>query len=484
MTDQPTEQATDKVTERLANFVSRTQYADLPADVVHETKRILLDVLGCALGSVNLPKSTISIEVAREFGGRPEATILGSREKTSAPLAAFANGELMNALDYCAVLPPNHITAFVVPAVMAVAEAKKASGRDLLAGVALAHEVASRVGLSLDSLRGGKEGEVAETWGLGFTVFGSAAGAAKILGLEGNAMLDALGLAGYFAPVPSHNSFLLTKKGGGLAKYGPAGWSAQGGVTTAMLASKGYAGDRVILDSHVGFAAMTGSQSFKPEKITDGLGELWNLKRVTYKCWPCCGLFQGPLGAFSKLVADHDLGPEEIESVLVRNESMTLVPRFRDNGIDHHVDMQFSIHYNLAMAAHRVPVGAGWQDERWLNHAGVRALMKKIVIEPFADAAAMRHQELVVGGKAYIERRPTWVQVKARGTTFTQTADYAKWLSTDNPEYRATDEDLAQKFRANSTATVGDAKVEQAIERIMNLERVEDLGELIDVLAR
>ena len=131
----------DRVTQKLASFVSDTQYETLPREVVHETKRILLDIIGCAVGSVALPKARIATELAREIGGRPEATILGTRDKIAAPLAAFANGELMHALDYCALLPPNHISAFVTPAVLAVAEAKQASGKQLINAVALAHEI-------------------------------------------------------------------------------------------------------------------------------------------------------------------------------------------------------------------------------------------------------------------------------------------------------------------------------------------------------
>src|SRR5882724_790332 len=97
-----------KITETLASFVSEITFDDLPQQVVHETKRILLDIVGCALGSVELEKGRIAVEFARRTGGYPDATILGTGEKVAAPVAAFANGELMHALDYCPILPPNH----------------------------------------------------------------------------------------------------------------------------------------------------------------------------------------------------------------------------------------------------------------------------------------------------------------------------------------------------------------------------------------
>jgi hypothetical protein len=107
--------------------------------------------------------------------------------------------------------------------------------------------------------------------------------------------------------------------------------------------------------------------------------------------------------------------------------------------------------------------------------------MKRITVESYPLADEMRHQELVVERRPYIERRPCSVEVFARGTSFTQTADYAKWLVVDNVEFRATDEDLAAKFRANAADTLKPQQIEKAIDRIMNLERL-DTAQLIEVL--
>jgi len=470
------------VTEQLATFASQTGFADLPHEVIHETKRLLLDILGCAIGSVNLDKGKVAVEFASKVGGKPEASILGTPHKVASPNAAFANGELMHALDYCALVPPNHITALVTPPALALAEARNASGKDLITAVALAHEVASRVGLSLDPMRARKGGLVEPTWGLGFDQFGAAAGAGKILDLDTTAMTDALGLAGYFAPVPSHNKFLLSPQGGGMAKYGPAGWIAQGGVTTAVLASMGYEGDRSVLDGESGFWSMTASKSSDLTRITGQLGKEWNLLRVMYKKWPCCGVFQSPLGAMTKLIEENDLKPDEIQSVLIKNEEHGHLPRFRYGEIHHNVDAATNLEYNIALAAYRVPVSAAWQSERNLKDPRIHAFMKKVTIEPYARAEETRHQELVVERRPYIERRPCSVDVTARGRTFTKTVEHASWLSIDNPAFRATDDDLANKFRANASETLNSTKAAKAIERIMHLENVSKIDELVSEL--
>ena len=283
--------------------------------------------------------------------------------------------------------------------------------------------------------------------------------------------------------MPSHNKSLNTTAGGGLAKYGPAGWTAQGGVTAALLASIGYEADRSVLDGEYGYWAMAGSKRCKIEKMTEGLGSDWNLLRMLYKCFPAAGHFQSPLGAFAELVDEHGLQSEEIEHVSILNEGQGLLPRFR-TGIGNHVDAQNSLEYGIAVIAHRIPRGPRWQHDEALSHPGVRALMAKVSVEAYVKAEQTRLQELEIEGRPYIDRRPCVVEVKARGREFRRESDYARWLSLSQPAFRATDNDLADKFRANATEALGPAKTECAIDKIMRLEQIGDVAEVLAELVR
>jgi len=103
-----------QVTEDIAEFAARIHYEDLPQYVTQETKRLLLDTMGCAIGGVRTQKGKTSIHLARALGGPAEATILGTGDKVSGASSAFAAGELINALDYEALLsPPDHATPYV-----------------------------------------------------------------------------------------------------------------------------------------------------------------------------------------------------------------------------------------------------------------------------------------------------------------------------------------------------------------------------------
>ena len=95
--------------ERLADFAAGLRYDDLPPQVTREAKRLLLDTIGCGLGGHAVEKGQMAVAYARRMGGAPEATVLGMPGKLPAANAAFANGDLMNALDWNALLPPSHV---------------------------------------------------------------------------------------------------------------------------------------------------------------------------------------------------------------------------------------------------------------------------------------------------------------------------------------------------------------------------------------
>ncbi len=180
------------ITQELVNFVVDTEYKDLPQEVVHESKRILLDTIGCALAGLATDKGRISVALARRLGGPPEAMIWGMGDRVSSSAAAFANGELINALDMDALLiPGGHITPLVIPAPLALAESVGASGKDLIIATAFGHEISSRVAEGLTEWRGyveegpdrGKQISPA-VQGMSACIFGGTSACGKVLKFE------------------------------------------------------------------------------------------------------------------------------------------------------------------------------------------------------------------------------------------------------------------------------------------------------------
>jgi 2-methylcitrate dehydratase PrpD len=458
----------------LAEFASTLRYDDLPCNVVHEAKRLLLDTIGCGLGGHAVEKGQLAVKLAARTGGVPEATILGIAQKVPASLAAFANGDLMNALDWNALLPPSHVPPYVLAPVLALAESNRKTGKDLITAAVVGMEVAGRVGTSLGGLRATPGGFPLKVWGISSNQLGATAGAAHVLGLDPDRTLHALGLAAFHAPVPSHVKYNYTKEVG-YAKFGPSGWMAQAGVVTAQLAEMGYRGDTSFLETERGFWAMNGAPTWDASKITSGLGKQWVFMNAGYKYWPTCGFYQSPLDAFTGLIEEHDLHPEEMDEVVYQIEQFASIDKYVTTEPNDHVEAAASGPFVIAVAAHRIPRGPGWQAKSVIDDPGIRAFMKKVRHEVNPRSEPLRHQDIEVEGRLYLSHRPARIVVKARGRTFERSVDFANWLSMGVEAYRPTDAGLADKFRLNAEIILPPAKTEAAIDAIFRLDEVDDV---------
>ena len=138
------------VTDEFVKFA--LEYADydkIPAEVIHESKRVLLDGLGNALGGIASDKGKIGIMFARRQGSNGAASLIGVGGKSSAAVAAFCNAELWNGLD---MDPVPHVPPIVIPAILAVAEERGSTGKELLAALCVGQEVARRLSRVLLSI--------------------------------------------------------------------------------------------------------------------------------------------------------------------------------------------------------------------------------------------------------------------------------------------------------------------------------------------
>ncbi|MFC1962174.1 MmgE/PrpD family protein [Chloroflexota bacterium] len=474
-------QATENVTGILADFAARIKYEDLPPEITRELKRVFLDLCGCALLGYSVDKGKISVAVAGALGGQPESTILGTGKKVSTTNAAFANGELMNALDYDTISPPGHTSSFVIPAALALAERERASGKSLLTALAIAHEVAIRVASALPSARSGKEYSE-RPGGMGACTFGAAAGASKILAFDRESMANALGLAGGLTPLP-----ILTKwhysPFNAMFKYSSSGWIAQCGVMGALLTQKGYLGDHTILDGPYGFWNMYGADECKWEKMTADLGQQWEIMRIAYKQYPIAGIHIPSLEAFAQIIETQKLNPDDIEKVVVKGEPRaTYMPSYNVDEFKSHMDVQFNGKYGVAMIAHRVNA-TDWQAEATMNDPKIRDFMKKVDVEPFPKFEESRYREMVTEGQPYIIKRPAFAEVIAKGQSFTAEVEYPKWGPQTIEKLKVADSELIQKFKANASRRLPGSKSDKAIELIFGLEKLDDISGLMEALS-
>ncbi|PWJ02450.1 MmgE/PrpD family protein [Streptomyces sp. NWU49] len=470
---------TDTLIQHLAAFTAATSYEDLPVEVADDSKRVLLDSIGCALAAVDEPRGRIGIEYAGLQGGTDEsATILGSDKRSSVFGAGFANGELINTLDFDAALPPGHVAPYVIPGALAVAEERGASGKELIAAVALAHEITHRFGKSMDYLRDTKDGKTALPTVVGFssTVFGATAAIGRLRGLSAPTLAHGLGIAATSSPVNAHRAWIAHAPSSTAKYHLQAGTLVQTALTASWMAELGHRGDLQVLDdAEVGYRRFIGTSRWAPENLTDGLGTRWDFPaQHSYKLYPHCRILHAPLDALIEIVETHDIRPQEIESIRVWGEGWVMEPVWLSREVEHVHDAQFSIAHGIAVGAHRITPGRGWQDPDLVFGSSVRTLMDKVTYEP--------HPDYVTALESNPAARPTRVEVTARGTTHTAERSFPKGSPSPDPATYATTDDLVDKFRHNASGVLSEADTDHAVETLLNLETAADVRAVLRAL--
>ena len=263
----------------LASFAARARFADLPAPVVADTRRAVLDWLGSALAGSSEPPARMAQRVVATLGRSDDATVFGAG-RAAAANAALANAVASHILELDDVHKGStlHAGAPVIPAALAVAEREHRSGQAFLLAVALGYDAALRIGEAVNP----SHYRYWHPTGTAAT-FGSAVAAGSLLGLDERAMLDTLGSAGTQAA-----GLWEFNADGAMSKHLHPGKAAFNGILAADLAREGFTGATRILEGSRGFFRAT-STDFDTSRVTDGLGTRWKVSENCYKLHSCCG---------------------------------------------------------------------------------------------------------------------------------------------------------------------------------------------------
>lgn len=470
----------DTLVNQLARFTAEnTSIESLPQDVIHETKRVVLDSLGCAAAAVGEAGANAGIEHGKCLGGgMPDATILGTGERVSVFGAAFANAELINALDFDAVLPPGHVAPYVVPGALAYAEKLEASGAQLISAVASALEISNRLGKAMTYQRDMKDGkpDTPDVLGYSVTVFGAAAAIARVQGFNAELTANALGIAGSICPVNAQRAWIEHAPSTSI-KYVMPGQIAQSAMTAVSMAELGHTGDRLMLDdAKYGFPKFIGSGRWASENVGTGLGKTWRFPAEnTIKPYPHCRVMHSLFDALLEIVETHDIRPEEIEELTAWGEAWVFLPVWENSEVSTVRDAQFSMAHGLAVAAHRVTPGKGWADLELIQSDSVAHLMNRTTVLP--------HPEWGGALKSNPAARPARIELKARGQIFAAERTYPKGSPSPDPQTYFTDQQLADKFLHNVDGVLDNSTAQGVVERVMNLENEDNAAAVLRLMA-
>src|SRR6267154_4734640 len=227
------------VTRALAGYIAGTMAHELPADVVAKTKLHVLDTLAAMLSGSRLKPGELAAAYVDRLGGRPEATVIGTRIVTSAVNAALANGMMGHAdeTDDSHLGGRFHPGCGIVPAALAVAELKECSGAQFVRAVALGYDIGARLNMSMGySEPNNRPGHSTHSLG---TAFGAAAAAAALLRFDARQVRHVLSYAGQQASgVPYwHRDIEHVEKA-----FDFGGMGARNGVAGALMVAAGCTG--------------------------------------------------------------------------------------------------------------------------------------------------------------------------------------------------------------------------------------------------
>ena len=356
------------VTRQLARYVVGARAEDLPAAVVKEARRTVVNWVGCALGGSRHETLDHAIAALGPFAGAPQATILGRRERMDALTVSLMNGMSSHVLDFddTHLKTVIHPAGPVAPAILALAEQRPVTGGEFLHALVLGAEVECRIGNAVYPAHYDRGWHITGTAG----VFGAAAACGKLLGLSEQQMVWALGLAAT-QPVGLREMF------GSMTKSFHPGRAAQNGLTAALLASKNFTSTNAGLEGKSGWAHVL-STEVKYAEITGQLGERYELLLNTYKPFACGIVMHPTIDACLQLRAEHRLTADQIQRIdltvhpLVQELTGKRTPQ---TGLE----MKFSIYAAAAIAIVAGAAGPKQFTDEWARNPAVIALRDRVV---------------------------------------------------------------------------------------------------------
>jgi 2-methylcitrate dehydratase PrpD len=457
-------------TDALTAFITRTKIATMPAEVVAQGKRCLVDGFGVILAGSTVKGSAIVRDYVRVLSAKREATGIGAGGlMTSAAHAALLNAASGHAMDYddtqLSTTPDRtfglltHPTVPALAAALAVAERQQASGAAFLEAFLVGFEVECKIAEAIDPQH--YNGGFHSTGTIG--TFAGAAAAAKLMNLPAAQVRHMLTIA-------SSMSSGIRVNFGSMTKPLHSARAAENGVVAAELASRGFTGGDDGLDGQWGFFQVFGG-GVDLDRLIPVLGKPYAIVNPgsSFKPYPCGSLSHPTMDAMLAVVTEHDVKPEQVKAVRVRAGSNVLDP-LRYKIATNELEAKFCLPFLMASLIIRRRAGVREFTDEFVASAPVQQMMPRVtnIFDPKIEAQGFDKIRSVVELDL------------VDGRSFVQAADERYRGGPDKP---FTPAELREKFADCAQLTMGSARIAQALDRIEGVDRLKDVGELVRALA-
>jgi 2-methylcitrate dehydratase PrpD len=444
--------------ERFAEFATTLGYDDIPNDVVEHAKDHLLDTIGCGLAATAMGIATEGRSTMRELGGIGDAVVIGQSAGMPAANAAFANAMLCHGLDFDDTHSDSvsHVSTVVCPASLATAQAKGASGKDLMTAIVIGNEVVTRVGMATPGAFHKRGFHPTAICG----IFGATASVGRLLGNDAETITRALGIAGSMAS----GLFAYLADGTPTKPIHPA-WAAHGALIANQLAAFGAIGPRSVFEGKFGvYHAFLGIKEIDLEEQLADLGERWETPRIAYKPYPACHFIHGSLGATASLTASRTFTSDEIDSITVRvpeaGVALVLEPENLKRAPRSEYEGKFSLQYSTAAMLSRGKVGVSDYTDEAISEQKVLDIAAKVSYETKNYASYPS------------EGFPGGVSIKlVNGELLEAELEHQKG-GPDNPMSR---EEVSAKYRENARIALSTEQVDAVEAAVSSIDSEDDL---------
>jgi 2-methylcitrate dehydratase PrpD len=442
---------------QLAQFLNQTRYSDLPPKAVEHAKMIIASTLASAAPGSLIGSARILRDLAKEHGGRPEATIWFDGTKLPAHEVARVNAMLSDAAasDDSDIRNTAHEGTTLAAAGLAIAERTgAATGQDVLLAMVIGYEAAGRIG---DARRGGRGGVHASQ----IVAFGGAVAAAKLLALTDEQMAHALGITAITMGGISIGTDSWAREYMGAS-------AALCGVNAALAAGRGYTVNEDMLDGPGGFVDVFGGGKQAVDGLTSDLGKDWDIVQFyAVKLWPGAHPFSGTVEAAVNAAREASVAPAEVAKILVAGPNRTTV-----GGSRRPKDLVEAIHslpYFVASAVADKDFTWIHATEAKIFNPVVTRLMDLVELDPAPPAVTYNWGW---GGTVTVVTRS--------GARFTSTVDAPRGSAPRGIAWS----DVDAKYRAlMPDSRLPPARIEESLRVIHGFDNVKHVAELIRLLS-
>lgn len=417
----------------LADHAASWRTREMPADVAHHARRVLVDWFAATLPGCSRPPATLiaaALEDETRGGGGAVCYVTGRRVPVRH--AALVNGTASHTVEFddiyrYAVYHPGCPT---IAAALAAAQAHGTGMEQLLRSIVAGYEVSCRIGVAVQPSH-------YDFWHTTGTVgtFGAAAAVAVLLDCDAERTAHAIATAATMA-----GGLQQAFRGEGMSKPLHPGHAAEAGALAAMAAAQGMTGALDVLHGPAGFAAATSEDTGKWDKALAGIGKPYAVTDMTVKNHGCCGHIFAALDAVRDLQLEHGFKADDVVSVAVGGYKATKDVCDRPNAQTEQ-DCRFSTQFTVAtMLLHGGVRLAAFEPER-LTDPAIRALMGKVTVSLDPECAAV-----------FPSKRSAKVTITLKDGRALNRHQHTRKGDPDAP---LTDQDLSDKFLELTSDAIG-----------------------------